>query len=153
MNSSYRDFISHHHIAALASSQDNMPQVCTTYYVTDGEYIFFKSRTDSDHVAAFGNNPRVAITIYDHASNHEEKYGIQIQGSVERISDVTEVKRVIGLYAVHPHLANAVKKMTKPEDLASPDCNSVLYKITPLLAKMVDTRGDSYIYTEWEDWK
>jgi len=151
MKEEIKKFIKAHFTAVLGTSDNDNPHVCSIYYVTDGEEIYFKSQNKAQHSKIIQENHKAALAIYDHNSNYSDKKGIQLAGSVERINTTEEIEKIRELFQAHSALKEGADKMTDPQDFIG-DTKAGFYKFKISKAKMTDTTGGQDIYSDWQNW-
>jgi uncharacterized protein YhbP (UPF0306 family) len=113
-------YLQSHHVATLASCDNEGPWAAAVFYVNEGDTLFFLSSPSSRHCLNLAQNPVVAVTIQEDYSDWLEIKGIQIEGVASEISGVEEEKArrlygqkfpVVGLLAHAP--AAIVKALAK----------------------------------------
>ncbi len=80
------DFIKEHHVMSMATTQDDMPSVCSLFYtfIEDEACFIFASSNDTEHMQNILQNPDVAAAIHVETKRIEHIKGIQIKGMIEK---------------------------------------------------------------------
>lgn len=83
MNKKVHDFLKHHPMGVLSTtSEDNKPWGAAIYYVADEDFnFFFATRAKTLKYENISNNPSVALTIADEASQTT----VQVAGNISRV--------------------------------------------------------------------
>lgn len=132
------EFLRRHFIGVLASvGPDGLPQACTIFYAVDSnESLVFKSRSGSDHMRSLFSKPLAALAVYRHDSTYKVKAGLQLKGTVERISDPVVMSAAVDLYS--SKFDGAREKFAPIDDLVGPHAESTLYRFIPQAFKFTD---------------
>jgi uncharacterized protein YhbP (UPF0306 family) len=79
-------FIAGHHVMTLATSRDNIPQVCNLFYAYLPEALLFVVASDAatEHMTNAAENPQVAASIVLETKQVGKIEGIQIKGEMRR---------------------------------------------------------------------
>ena len=93
-----KQYLQHHHVATLATSDNDIVSAAAIFYVNDGFTLYFLSSPTSRHCCNLVHNRRVAVTIHEDYSDWLEIKGIQLEGYATEISGV-EVDKARRLYA------------------------------------------------------
>ena len=133
------DVVESNFVMTLGTVVDKKPHLCTAFYVTqNNRVLYFKSRTASEHSRAFAKDNSASVSIYDPNSNYSErKAGIQTRGEIERVKDVSEMAKVVSLYA--KSFKGAKKKFEAIPKLVSEFVKSTMYKYTIEEVKVMDS--------------
>lgn len=131
-----REMIKSNFMASLATTTGERAEIATIFYVFDGNHLYFKSRTSSVHSINIEKINKVSISVYSHNSTYEAKYGFQLHGVVEKITDTITMEKVVGLYS------NAFKgsgdKLPSIQELCAPEIKSTFYKLAIQEFKITD---------------
>ena len=105
---SYLD--SHRHMALATVKDDGSPYASTVSYVNKGLTIFFMTDPSSQKGKNIQFCPKVGVTISEDYLDWDKIEGVQLTGSVEWITDQTELKQIQQMFAhkfpqVHKYLA------------------------------------------------
>jgi len=122
-------------------------QSATVYYATgDGLQLYSKFQTSSDHAQSICVDARLSGTIYDHASNYHDKFGVQLRATCVRVLDLEEMREAVDLYSAH--FPGARERFAPLNTLISPEARSTMYRTTIVAAKMVTPDGYSEHYQQ-----
>lgn len=84
----------------VATVDRDQPWICTVYYVPDDKLnLYWISTTDRRHSRELANHHKVAGAIPIRFSYGQPVAGVQLEGDARLISDPTEIKEAIRLYA------------------------------------------------------
>ena len=105
---SYLD--SHRHMALATVKDDGSPYASTVSYVNKGLAIFFMTDPSSQKGKNIQCCRKVGVSISEDYMDWDKIEGVQLTGSVEWITDHTELKQVQQMFAhkfpqVHKYLA------------------------------------------------
>jgi len=105
---SYLD--SHRHMALATVKDDGSPYASTVSYVNKGLTIFFMTDPSSQKGKNIQFCPKVGVTISEDYLDWDKIEGVQLTGSVEWITDQTELKQIQQMFAhkfpqVHKYLS------------------------------------------------
>ena len=105
---SYLD--SHRHMALATVKDDGSPYASTVSYVNKGLTIFFMTDPSSQKGKNIQFCPKVGVTISEDYLDWDKIEGVQLTGSVEWITDPTELKQIQQMFAqkfpqVHKYLS------------------------------------------------
>jgi general stress protein 26 len=105
---SYLD--SHRHMALATVKDDGSPYASIVSYVNKGLTIFFMTDPSSQKGKNIQFCPKVGVAISEDYLDWDKIEGVQLTGSVEWITDQTELKQVQQMFAhkfpqVHKYLA------------------------------------------------
>ena len=105
---SYLD--SHRHMALATVRDDGSPYASTVSYVNKGLAIFFMTDPSSQKGKNIQCCRKVGVSISEDYMDWDKIEGVQLTGSVEWITDQTELKQVQQMFAhkfpqVHKYLA------------------------------------------------
>lgn len=139
------EFLTQQFIGSLATAENGTANLATVFFVYSEGALFFKSRTHSRHSLHAHNNPHAAFTAYDHASHFADKYGVQLEGQVARITDETEMAAAIALFNKRfPEYAEKYAAKLPPlSELCSPAVTSTYYRFSIARFKIVDENPDA----------
>lgn len=127
------DYLKSHHVLTLSVTDDDGPWAAALFYASDGFRCFFLSDPRTRHARATAANPRVAATIQDQPEDWTQIRGIQLEGTVRRLSGVARaaaLARYVARFhriAADPRLAGAFRK-------------AATYALTPTRLFLVDNR-------------
>jgi general stress protein 26 len=105
---SYLD--THRHMALATVKEDGSPYASIVSYVNKGLTIFFMTDPSSQKGKNIAFCPKIGVAVSEDYLDWDKIEGVQLTGSVEWITDQTELKRVQKMYAdkfpqVHKYLA------------------------------------------------
>jgi general stress protein 26 len=105
---SYLD--SHRHMALATVKDDGSPYASIVSYVNRGPTIFFMTDPSSQKGKNIQFCPKVGVAISEDYLDWDKIEGVQLTGSVEWITDQTELKQVQQMFAqkfpqVHKYLS------------------------------------------------
>jgi uncharacterized protein YhbP (UPF0306 family) len=93
------DFMREHDTLTLATaSPGGVPHATTLVYVNDGVLLYIWTKPETTTARHIEQNPVVAFTIDEFASDWREIKGIQGRGDCQTLLDSTEIERVMGLF-------------------------------------------------------
>jgi general stress protein 26 len=100
----------HRHMALATVKDDGSPYASTVSYVNKGLTIFFMTDPSSQKGKNIASCPKVGVAISEDYLDWDKIEGVQLAGSVEWITDQTELKQVQQMFAqkfpqVHKYLA------------------------------------------------
>ena len=87
-----------HHVATLATMAADGPWAAAVFYVNDGNDLYFLSSPKSRHCVNLKQDARAAATIQADYSDWPEIKGVQLEGTVSKLSGDRE-DRARQLYA------------------------------------------------------
>lgn len=90
-------YLSEHQVMTLATSGDSGPWAAAVFYANQGFNLYFLSADQTRHVQDLISNPRAAATIQEDYKDWPAIKGIQMEGSVSKLSG-TDRKEAIALY-------------------------------------------------------
>ncbi len=128
-------YLASHHVATLATSDDESPWASAVFYVNSGYELFFLSAPATRHCANLARNSRVAATVQEDYDDWPKIKGVQLEGTARELAGAEEAaaRKLYGeKYAIVGKLAQApafiVKALAKVR----------WYKITPTRAYFID---------------
>ena len=127
------DYLRTHHVLTLAVSDADGPWAAALFYASDGFRCYFLSDPRSRHARAVAANPRVAVTIQDQEEDWTAIRGIQLEGTVRRLTGLAlaaALARYVGRFpraAEAPQLATAFRR-------------AATYELVPSRLFLVDNR-------------
>jgi nitroimidazol reductase NimA-like FMN-containing flavoprotein (pyridoxamine 5'-phosphate oxidase superfamily) len=126
-------------IMTLGTIVDDNPHLCTVFYVTDDNLnLYFKSRTESEHIEALPNSNYVAGSIYLPESNYaNRKGGVQLLGTVGRVTNIKEMTKVLGMYT--QAFAGSEKKFDSIPEMITDSVKSTMFRFKVEKAKVLDS--------------
>ncbi len=113
-------YLSHHHVATLASVGAEGVWAAAVFYVHDGHTLYFLSSPASRHCRNLSADARVAVTIQEDYADWPQIKGVQLEGIASEIAGAEEKQArllygqkypVVGKLAQAP--AAIVKAMAK----------------------------------------
>ncbi len=123
-------------MAVVACVSNGSPRSFTCWYHTYNGALYWKSRTASVHSKAFSENPEASVCIYDHnASYPDNKNGVQLLGTVHKITDKEEMKNIVQIFA--NQFGEKVLEKNKIDELCAEDTKSTFYAFIPKQLKLV----------------
>lgn len=142
-----QQFIKDRYMAVVACVSDGNPRTFTCWYCVSNGKLYWKSRTASIHSRAFANNQNASLCIYDHAATYpDDKTGVQLIGTVEKVTDREEMKSIVDIFA--KRFGEKVYQKNNLDDLCASDTSSTFYKFLPqqfkLVAKEFDVHMEEY---------
>ncbi len=131
-----QQFIRDKFMAVVACVSLGYPRTFTVWYALSNGEIYWKSRIGSEHSQAFEQNPEASLCIYDHAVNYpDDKVGVQVLGTVRRVTDPKEIQAVIAAFA--DRFGEKVYEKNSVEELVASDTNAAFYALDPNNYKLV----------------
>jgi uncharacterized protein len=128
-------YLRDHHVMTLATSGEEGPWAAAVFYVHEGWSLYFLSASTSRHCRNVARNPRVSATIQEDYSDWKAIKGVQIEGTVTRLSGDREA-RIRALYAAKfPLLAGGARV---PGAIAEAIAKVSWYGIAPERAYFID---------------
>jgi uncharacterized protein YhbP (UPF0306 family) len=119
----------------VATVENGRPWNCSVYFVMHAGSFYWLSFPERRHSKDLSHNPRAAIAIVVQAS--QPVIGIQAEGDVEVITDVSEARVVLGAY---------VKKYNQGiqfiTHLEAGDNKHNLYRFTPRRTMVFNERDE-----------
>lgn len=92
-----REYLKDGKVVQIATSNNNMPWVCSVYYVVDDElniyWLSYPSRRHSQDIAV---NSRVALTLA--VKTDLPVIGVQAEGVATEVNNIAVVAKVIAMY-------------------------------------------------------
>ena len=86
------EYLHEHRVATLASIGAEGPWAAAVFYANDGFTLYFLSSPESRHCANLQRDARVAATIQEDYFDWRLIKGIQLEGTVELLSDKDEAR-------------------------------------------------------------
>ena len=139
MDQGSQEFIAGQLVAVLSSvADDGTPRACSIFYILDPAIpaLIFKSRLQSDHIVSLRSRPFAAMAIYRHDSGYSRKAGIQLTGTVERVSTAAEMTRYVNQYS--ERLPGADEHFEPIERLLENDVEATLWRFNISEYKFTD---------------
>lgn len=133
------EFLESQHIAVLATvNTSGEPRACTIFFVaaSDGG-LLFKSRSNSEHMVNVASQSGAALAIYDAGSSYGSKRGMQIVGTVSRITDETKMRDAVERYSAA--FDGARERFASLAELIADDASSTMYRFEIRSWKHTDT--------------
>ena len=127
------DYLRTHHVLTLAVNDADGPWAAALFYASDGFRCCFLSDPRTRHARAVAMNPRVAATIQDQPEDWTAIRGIQLEGTVRRLTGLARgaaLARYVARFhriAADPRLATAFRR-------------AAMYELTPTRLFLVDNR-------------
>ena len=90
-------YLAEHQVMTLATVGDGVPWAAAVFYANQGFDLYFLSADQTRHVQDLTNNPRAAATIHEDYKDWPAIKGIQMEGSVSRVTG-TDRREAISLY-------------------------------------------------------
>lgn len=126
------DYLDGHTTFNLATAGPSGPWAAAVLYVHEGTRLYFTSVPTTRHAADFVASHKVAGTINDDVRDAAGMKGVQLEGSVERVDDVDERRRVVTAYLRRfPFSAGLWHGETDADVIASDPGIHAFYRITP----------------------
>ena len=128
------NYLKTQHLMSLATVNKNKPWACTTYFAVDNDLnLYFVSPPKADHCRYLSKNKYVSCSIYDSRQKvNSKKEGLQLGGTVEVISKVSEIRKALDLW----NLTNpGAEKYINYENMKKKIITSKVYKIKPQIFK------------------
>ena len=82
----------------LACSQGDIPWGAGVYYARDRFDLIFFSSPASRHSTAFSENPKAGATIHGDYKGWKEIKGLQMEGTVERVTGIRAQARALAIF-------------------------------------------------------
>lgn len=131
-----QDFIKERYMAVIACVSEGKPRSFTCWYCVCNGALYWKSRTSSIHSRAFAENPEASLCVYDHnASYPDNKTGVQITGTVRKVVEEEEMRKVLNTFA--DFFGEKVYQKNNIEELCAPNTQSTFYRFNPEQLKLV----------------
>jgi len=92
------EFLDAQTTVTLAGSIDDRPWTAAVYYARQGFDLVFFSSTRSRHSTIFQQNPRAAGAVHGIYTTWKEIKGLQMEGTVEKITGVRARARALATY-------------------------------------------------------
>jgi uncharacterized protein YhbP (UPF0306 family) len=127
------DYLRSHHVLTLAVADADGPWAAALFYASDGFRCLFLSDPRTRHARAVAANSRVAATIQDQPEDWTQIRGIQLEGTVRRLSGVARAAALARYVARFHHIAADPR-------LAGAFRRAVAYELTPTRLFLVDNR-------------
>jgi uncharacterized protein len=125
-------YLSKHTVLGLATYGPAGLWPATVLYVAEGVSLYFTSVAATRHGVNMTSTGKVAATIADECTAWRAMKGIQLEGTVERVDDLDERRRVVRAYlARFPFAAGLWHGESDPEVIASEPGIHAFYRITP----------------------
>ena len=127
------EYLRSNHVLTLAVADDDGPWAAALFYATDGFRCIFLSDPATRHARAVAANPHVAATIQDQPDDWTAIRGIQLEGTVRRLTAAARaaaLARYVARFhriAADPRLAGAFRK-------------AATYELMPTRLFLVDNR-------------
>lgn len=90
-------YLAEHQVMTLATVGNSGPWAAAVFYANQGFDLYFLSADQTRHVQDLTNNPRAAATIHEDYRDWPTIKGIQMEGSVRKLSG-TDRREAISLY-------------------------------------------------------
>lgn len=141
-----QNFIKERFMAVVSCVSEGKPRSFTCWYVSFDGSLYWKSKTESTHSKAFAKNPEASVCIYDHGARYpDDKEGVQILGTVRRVTDRAEMENIIRVSS--EKFGSQVLEKNIIDDLCN-NTKSTFYAFTPreikLVSKKLDIHMDKY---------
>lgn len=91
-------FMDQYTTMALACSLDDFPWIAPVYYARRGYELVFFSSPSSRHSQILEKNPNASAAIYGYHSDWKSIKGLQMEGSVNRISSPVAFAQALAAY-------------------------------------------------------
>ncbi len=104
-------YLANHQVMTLATTGPNGVWAAAVFYANIGFELFFLSAGYTRHAQNCTAVPHVAATIQEDDKNWSQIQGIQLEGSVALLTDVSRETAVSHYQQKYPFLANADEKM------------------------------------------
>lgn len=127
------DYLGTHHVLTLAVTDRDGPWAAALFYASDGLRCYFLSDPRTRHARAVAANPRVAATIQDQPEDWTAIRGIQLEGTVRRLSGAARAP-ALARYVARFH------RIAADPRLAAAFRRAATYELTPSRLFLVDNR-------------
>lgn len=104
-------YLANHQVMTLATTGPQGIWAAAVFYVNDGFDLIFLSAGHTRHAQNITAVPHIAATIQEDYRDWEEIKGIQLEGRVSLLSDVSRETAVARYLQKYPFLAKADEKM------------------------------------------
>ncbi len=134
MNHQVLKYLKTQRLMSLATANKNNPWACTVYFAVDNDLnLYFVSAPAADHCRYLTKNKYVSCSIYDSQQKvNSKKVGLQLRGTVEVISKVSEIRKALELW----NKANpGAEEYINYENMQKKVITSKVYKIKPRVIK------------------
>lgn len=105
------DYLATHQVMTLATSGPGGVWAAAVFYVNDGFNLIFLSAGHTRHVLNFTAVPQVAATIQEDYRDWQPIKGIQLEGQVSLLTNVSRETSISRYLQKFPFLAQADAKM------------------------------------------
>ena len=123
-------------MAVVGCIANGKPHTFTCWYCVYDGNLYWKSRTESIHSQAFAKNADASLCIYDHAVSYpDNKTGVQVTGTVYKVTDRGELQGVLDVLAVR--FGKEVYQKNNIDELADQNTKSTFYAFKPSQLKLV----------------
>ena len=104
-------YLANHQVMTLATTGPQGIWAAAVFYVNDGFELIFLSAAHTRHGQNITAVPHVAATIQEDYRDWQEIQGIQLEGRVSLLTDVSRETSISRYLQKYPFLANADEKM------------------------------------------
>jgi uncharacterized protein YhbP (UPF0306 family) len=101
------DYLATHQVMTLATNGPDGLWAAAVFYVNDGFNLVFLSAGHTRHARNITAVPHVAVTIQEDYLDWEQIKGIQLEGSVSLLTDVSRETSIARYLQKYPFLASA----------------------------------------------
>lgn len=105
------EYLETHQVMTLATNGPEGLWAAAVFYVNDGFDLIFLSAGHTRHARNFTAVPHVAATIQEDYEDWQEIKGIQLEGKVTMLTDVSRETSIAHYLQKYPFLAQADAKM------------------------------------------
>lgn len=105
------DYLATHQVMTLATTGPRGLWAAAVFYVNDGFDLIFLSAGHTRHAQNFTAVPHVAATIQEDYRDWEKIQGIQLEGRVSLLANVSRETSIAHYLKKYPFLAQADEKM------------------------------------------
>ena len=132
-------YLANHTVFNLATSGPAGLWASQVLYVHDGTSLYFTSVAATRHGQNMEANPRVAGTVSDECRRFTEMKGIQLEGTITKVTALDERRRVLRAYfARFPFAAGLWNGLADPDVIALDPGIHGFYRIDPTLLLFTD---------------
>ncbi|WP_420629097.1 pyridoxamine 5'-phosphate oxidase family protein [Candidatus Leptofilum sp.] len=105
------DYLATHQVMTLATNGAEGLWAAAVFYVNDGFDLVFLSAGHTRHVRNFTAVPHIAATIQEDYQDWQQIKGIQLEGKVSLLMNVSRETSIARYLQKYPFLANADARM------------------------------------------
>ena len=127
-------YLANHHVMTLATIGPAGPWAAAVFYVNHGFDLAFLSAPDTRHASDLAANPSAAAAIHEDYEDWPEIKGIQIEGSVRRLTGSDQIDAIARYAKKYP----IVRPGTAPSVIRAALARVWWYELTATRCFFVD---------------